>query len=497
MASRIAGCLLILGACGILPQAGAQGPKTDSAQIVRSFRFVATGNSGQPITDLRPEEIQVSDDGKRYPLASAHLLPAGPLAPTPGPGEFSNRAHDQLFSSTLILLDLLNANITERGAAWNETDQALGGLETADNVFLFLLAPDATLFAVHAWPPSGAPIERSSVPWTHQVRQLLDQSLRQVERIKPTDLTAGPGLTAEPTYRALAMLARQYAALPGQKRMIWITHGIPLTVVGPNGTVYMDFNPLLKQTGAQFSQLGIALYTVHQIDRSTAGIDSQETLQGLPPLTGGRWFENDAAGPAITQSQEDARATYQAAYFAPAKIADGKFHKLRVSTTRKGVRILAEESYAAAAPKEIAQSNLALAATRPQDTPDIGLRASIEAGGLKAGGLDAGGKTTRLQVRADPRDLLLQHEGSTYTGAISSNLLYYNADGTQRASQPVTTSVSLTQQQLDAAMRDGYSFNVDVTPPSGTIRLRVLVQDAASGIVGSLSMPVETDAPKR
>ncbi len=490
MASKIAGCLLILGAWGILPQVGAQGPKTDSAQIVRSFRFVATGNSGQPITDLRPEEIQVSDDGKRYPLEFAHLLRSAPLAslgsePRLGPREFSNRGSDTLSASTLILIDLLNANITERGATWNEVTQSLAGLEHADDVFLFLLAPDASLYPVHAWPPPDAPKESSAEPWTREVHKLLDQSLREVERIKPTDLTAAPGLTAEPTYRALALLGRQYVALPGQKRMIWITHGIPLTIVGPNGTVYMDFNPLLKQTGAEFSREGIALYTVHQLDRSTSGVDSQETLQGLPPLTGGRWFENDAVGPAVTQAQEDARATYQAAYFAPAKTVDGKFHKLRVSTTRKGVRILAEEGYTAAAPGEIAQSNLALVASRPFDTPDIGLRALLEAGGFKADG-----KTARFEIRADPRDLLLQHEGNTYTGALSSGFVYYNADGSQRASEPVMTSVTLTQQQLDAAMNDGYLFHLDVTPPSGTAKLRLVVEDTASGIAGSLSMPV-------
>jgi VWFA-related protein len=488
MAARVAGCLLILSAFGTWPQLAGQGPKPDSTQILRSFRLVATGANGQPVTDLRPEEIQVSDDGKRSPLAFARLLraaPPGSFGPaTLGPREFSNRGAGVLSASTLILIDLLNANITERGATWNEVKQSLGGLESADNVFLFLLTPDANLFPVHAWQPPDAPKETSSEPWTRRVRQLLDQSLREVERIKPLDLTAAPGLTAEPTYRALSILANQYAALPGQKRMIWITHGIPITVLGPNGTVYMDFNPLLKQTGAQFSRQGIALYTVHQVDRSTAGVDSQETLQGLPPLTGGRWFENDAVGPAISQAQMDARATYQAAYYAPAKSADGKSHKLRVATTRKGVRILAEESYTAGPPEEIAHSNLELVGSRPFDTPDIGLRTSLE----------TAGKTTHVQIHADPRDLTLQHGGNTYTGELSLVFVYYNADGSQSASQAIMSGVSLTQQQLDEAMKDGYLFNADVEVPSGTRRLRLLVQDTATGIAGSLSMPV-TQSP--
>jgi len=102
--------------------------------------------------------------------------------------------------------------------------------------------------------------------------------LRDVERIKPTDLTAAPGLTAEPIYRALAILGTQYATLHGQKRVIWVTHGIPLTIEGPAGPI--DLTPQLKQTAAEFNRLGIALSTVRQ---SSCGGVGSETLQSLPP----------------------------------------------------------------------------------------------------------------------------------------------------------------------------------------------------------------------
>ena len=217
MAARVAGCLLILIALGTrLPLAAQtpkpeQTPKSDPAQIFRSFRLVATGADGQPVADLRPEEIQISDEGKRYPLVFARLLGAPSKAAALGPREFSNRAQDRFSASTLILLDLLNANITERGAAWNEAIQSLEGLEHADDVFLYLLTPDASLFAVHAWPAPGTLAESSSMPWTRDVRPLLAQALHTVERLKPPNLTAAPGLTVQPTYRALADLATQYA----------------------------------------------------------------------------------------------------------------------------------------------------------------------------------------------------------------------------------------------------------------------------------------------
>jgi len=482
MAIRTEGCLLILFLAGAtfvaLPRAAAQSSSPNSEQALRSFRFVATGAKGEPITDLRLEEIQVTDNGKRQPLAFSRLLRTTQGAVTLGPREVSNRGYDQFFSSTLLLLDLLNANITERGSAWNETIQSLGSLESAENVYLFLMTPDANLYPVHAWSPD--PSDPPATPWTSRIRPLLNQALGVVEKIKPVDLTAAPGLTADPTYKALRTLGRQYAALPGQKRVIWVTNGIPLTVVGPNGTVYMDFRPELKQTGEEFSRLGISLYTVHQQDRSAEGINTQETLQSLPPLTGGRWFENDALGQAVTQARNDARATYQAGYSATAKDEDGKFHKLRVTTTRKNVRILAAEGYTADPPDAVAKNTLDLVASRPFDTPDIGLRVSFA---------DAGANT-RVLIRVDPRDLALQHAGNSYAGAFSSVVLYFNAEGQVSTSAPIVTKVSLNQEQLDAAIKNGYLVTADEAIPSGSRRARLLVQDDASGTAGSLSFPL-------
>ncbi len=480
MAVRVAGCLLLLTALGAPLRAPAQGSKPDFAEILRSFRFVATEANGEPVTDLRPEEIQVSDEGKRHPLVySRVLLHPAPLPERLGPREYSNRS--ALQSSVLILLDLLNANVTERGSAWNETLNSLEKQEAPENIFLYLITPDANLYPVRAWQPPPAPGEApppTGAPWTQDARTRLNDALRAVEGIKPTDLTAAPGLTVGPTYQALSNLGGQYASLPGQKRMIWVTHGVPLTVPTDQGPV--DFTPQLKKLGAELSAEGVAIYTVHQQDRSGTGADSGETLQLLPPFTGGRWFENDSVGPALTQARADARGTYQAGYYVPAKEADGKFHKLRVSTTRKGVKILAQDTYVAASVQDLANERFRLVSARPFDTGDIGLRASINVQGGAA----------HFQIHFDPRDLALQHSGNSYTGAVSLSLLFYNADGTSPPSPSAITNLNLTQDQFDSAAKDGYLVTVDKPLPAGTRTVRIVAQDVASGTAGSLSIPV-------
>ena len=488
MMIRVAGCLLLLAAFGAplgLPaQSAKPGAASGPKEVLRTFRFVATSSNGQPVADLRPEEVQVSDQGKQ-PLVFAHLLGGAPAstpepARTLGPREFSNRLHDSYSSSVLIFLDLLNANINERGAAWNETSQALEQQESADNTFLFLLAPDASLFPVHTWPMPGMPDPSAELPkpWTKQARSILNQALRKAEGVRPTDLTAAPGLEVEPTFQSLSALGRQFAALPGQKRVIWVTHGVPLSVNTSTGPY--DFSPSLKELGAELSDLGVSIYTVHQLDRDTTGVRTNEVLQILPGLTGGRWFENDSIGPALKAAQTDARATYEAGYMSPAKEADGKFHKIRVSTTRKGAKILAADGYTAIDPQEVAKNTLTMAGSRPFDTSDIGLRASSE----------PGQGFTRFLIHADTRDLLLQGKGP-YTGALSVVFIYYNGRGIEMSStRPANVALNLTQEQFDAAQKDGYLLNVENTMPPGTAKVRLLIQDAATGLAGSLTVPV-------
>jgi hypothetical protein len=282
------------------------------------------------------------------------------------------------------------------------------------------------------------------------------------------------------TYQALKGLGAQYAMLPGQKRLVWITRGMPLMLTGPGGPPPLIFQTLLQQTGTEFRQFGIPIYTVHQKDRATANVDRNAALDSLASLTGGRSFENETAARAIAAAQTDADATYLAGYDPAARDADGKFHELRVSTTRKGVRILAPLGYTAEPSSEIARSALSRAVLSAFDTRDIALRVAT----------DKAGSTTHLQIYVAPNDLLLDASGGTRTGKLLLSFVYFDSDGQRTATEPVEINVKLTSDQFNAAVKTGYPINVDQTFPAGASKVTVIVQDAATAITGSLSLPV-------
>jgi VWFA-related protein len=458
----------------------AQKPQPSPGQTIRTFRFAATDAKGQPVADLRPDEIRIADTGKPGSLAfSRFVSAAAPKNAAPLPHQFINRVSGEASASTLILVDLFNADFTERGTICQEIIRTLKQTASSANVFLFLLAPDTSLLAIHTWASPGGASEPPPSRWTSQISDLLEQGVHTARQLKHTDSTAA-NAGANMTYQALKGLGAQYATVPGQKRLVWITRGMPLTLIGPGGPPPLVFQTLLQQTGTEFRQFGIAVYTVHQKEAHTANVDRARALDSLASLTGGRSFENEAAGRAIAEAQADADATYLAGEYSTADNADGKFHALRVSTTRKGVRILAPSGYTADPFPEIESAALGLAVSSAFDTQDLGLRVAIE----------TAGKSDHFQIYVDPRDLFLERDGRSQIGRLLLSFVYFNADSSRIATEPVTIGVNLTSDQFDAALTGGYPISVDQTFPAGTSKVRVIVQDAATGITGSLSIPV-------
>jgi VWFA-related protein len=468
MANRPAIWLLIPIAIGTLR---AQKSQPNPEQTVRTFRFAATDARGQPVADLRPDEIRISDAGKRSPVVFLRFV-SGPMAKDASvlPHEFTNRVSGEPSASTLILVDLFNADFTESSTACQEIIKTLGQMASPENVFLFLLAPDTSLFPIHSWATPGGTTEPPPGPWTRQISDLLKQGLQTVGKLRHAEST-DYNITANLTYQTLKALGAQYAALPGQKRLVWVTRGLPLILIRFSGP--SPPQTLLQQTGAEFRQFGIPIYEVH-------GRGTEDSSLSIASLTGGRSFENEAAARAIAEAQTDAAATYLAGHYPANADADGRFHELGVSTTRKGVRILAPSGYTADPLKEIEQTALGLTVSSAFNTQDIGLRVAI----------DTTGNTTHFEIHVDPGDLFLQRSGRSQTGKLLLSFVYFNAGGPQIATEPVIVNVNLTSDQFDAAVKNGYPIDVDQTVPAGTSKVRIVVQDAPTGITGSLSVPI-------
>jgi len=368
-------CGLTLAACALLAHAQAPTAPPTSSNIIpegtnRVLDLTALDEKGQPVTDLTSAEFKIFDDGKVQPIKNFNPMLAPPPGKIPPP-------------ATLILFDLLNSPFSQQAYSPPLIVRALERLETADSVYLYLLTIGGDLYPVHAlsMPQQTAAPEGTSAgqrpgsaPWTRQVRPLLDQAMQTVYGIRPKDYR-DQGIRAASTFLALGELGDQLMRVPGPKTILWITPGAPnwvdyplgcKDVIFPEGggnylagkcgsgcnrmasdTKCVDYAPFLQHFGAKLSRSDTIVYSV-EVNTTGSVVPPNrgwphDTLQKLADLSGGRLYINGEIEKAIAQSLQVAGARYQLTYRAPAP--NGKYHKLRVECSRKGVRINAPRGY--------------------------------------------------------------------------------------------------------------------------------------------------------
>jgi VWFA-related protein len=225
---------------------------------------VALDNRGRPVGDLSAGDFQITDAGRPEKITLFRHDEPKLQQPRLAPNEFSNRGTGNLSRATLVLFDLLNQSFTTRGGAQNYLIEGLRKLESADNLFLYLLTVRGQLYPVHPLPIGNTepPAKASDVPWTRDSKALVEQAVGQVYGLR------GPNLDIDTrvrmTYAALENVARLLAAVRGRKNVVWVTHGVPITL-GPSADTandFVDYTPLLRRMAETFDRNSVAIYPV-------------------------------------------------------------------------------------------------------------------------------------------------------------------------------------------------------------------------------------------
>jgi hypothetical protein len=300
------------------------------------------------------------------------------------------------------------------------------------------------------------------------------------------------------TYRALEALASRVAETPGRKSIIWISHGVPISIgFRAGGYGGIDYTPLLQRLTATLDRANVAVYTLRlpgslapvAAGSGGAGLASIETLDEFAGLTGGRAYGVDVER-AISQAAADARMSYLIAFDPPLDQWDGKYHKIRVACSRKGVRLQTKQGYYAFAADahqgDQENAGFETAISSPFDIPEIGIYARLA----------PSGKTPRamnLEIRVDAADVLLAREGDLFTGQLAIGFATYPANVRADDQPPGTFEIRLSPEQHDLAMKQGLSVTRLVMLPATVRRIRVMVYDRASGAIGSLTLPVPVE----
>ncbi len=125
----------------------------------------------------------------------------------------------------------------------------------------------------------------------------------------------------------------------------------------------------------------------------------------------------------------------------------------------------------------------------PLDATALGLTARGEAPD------EPGAKALKLRVLIDPREITLQVQDGRWVGSLDILFVQRSAEGRDLGGVSQTLNMRLQRPRYEAIMRDGLILIRDLEIAIGADQLRVVVRDASSGALGSLSIPLNQPSP--
>lgn len=445
-----------------------------------TLNLAATNSREEPVSDLKSADIQLREDGKPQPIVFFRFAGGASKTAPSAAGEFANHAAPP---PVVILLDRWNERLVMSSRSGIELGAAIQRMEKVGNVYIYFLTNKGELAPVHPLPGAGEGPRPAANPSPAELRAELDRAIQQFQGFRNRDDLS---TRINTTFQGLQALTAQMSALAGRKSLIWVTEGIPLMFRSGQRTGTVDFTPQVRSLSELAAQSQIAIYTVDQTN-GTGSSELSRTLQMFSALTGGRWYARDDAAGALAEAMTDARGSYRLAYYSAAPEKDGKEYKIRVDTTRKGVRLLTREGFTAGVavpgPDQIETTVFNNQIDSPVDAAEIGLR--VEMSRARQAG------AVHLDIHVDPADVLIEHSGELFQVKLDVMVGFYSG-GLLKGTSPATRmDFRFTQAQLDRAAKEGILLPLNLPVGSEIQNARVIVFDPGLQALGSVNIPTK------
>ena len=445
-----------------------------------TLNVIATDAQGHRVTDLTAADLQITDQGKASPIVAFHNeAPAEPAA-APLVREFSNRPAPAVSHVQVILFDVLNLSMAGRQPAMDQIARALENLEASDSLYLYLLNLNGELAPVRGLPDVAPDPRPAAVPWTKGVRPLLERALGPVAAVQH-EIQRDVARRVQSTYAALETLAAGMAPLPGRKNILWMTFGVPCALDTENGQRW-DCRPNLNKVAVKLDEANVAVSPVTL--QSATDPEIRSTFQQFVELTGGKLYAGGDIERAIPDAIELLRSCYRVQYAPPANGWDGKPHKIRATSTRKGVNLQSKQSYIAEkspAPLNQVDRNRTRF-TSPFEAADFAL--SVVASPA------AQPRTVHLRITLDPKELLLIPQNDRFAAQLSLYVAAYLPDNKLQTYEPTPVNLNLTAEQVEKMSREGMHLGNDVLVAENVRKIRLLVLDRTANTAATVTIPV-------
>jgi VWFA-related protein len=510
---------------------------------------IAVDRNGRPVTGLTREDFELYDQGR---LQQVRIFTEDSIRKEPAPGHttvvansaahvFTNIVDTRSAPSsvTVILFDSLNTEWTHQAYARREVLRFLSQLRPEDHVALYVMSyGGARVLHDFTQDPSEliAKLDkfRGEVGTRHaSTDQGLDRQFEQWMNGRSREYTLRQRLADSPYFapvqslRILTAIANRLADIPGRKNVIWISDGFPVVlwgslldaVFGGNAdsiaaasqragaeaaSIYDEMNLAMRTV----SNANVAIYPVSAEGLDNRAYDAQSNVEpthlimgmdaklqalenamdDIAKKTGGRAFyeTNDIAG-AIRKAVDDSNTTYTLGFYPDSVRLDGKFHKIRLRIVgRDGVRLRYRQGYIDAPELWVDENNYRLslenAVWSPLDANGIGLSANIEP-------TPGAGHKERLQLKISASDLTFVELGTTRVAEAELLVCQKDDRGKQLNVIEHVVRVEASTTDYDEITKNGIAFSGSFLLQRDTRSLRIVVSDARSARLGSLTIP--------
>jgi VWFA-related protein len=497
-----------------------------TTRLVQVNVVVASGSGKSP--RLVKEDFRLLDNGKPRPIelfvASSGGDPA-PAAPALLPRVYSNRYARPPAAVSIVLLDVLNTPTARHAAAKAKLIESLGGLAGRRQVALYVL--DSALRVLHDFTDDPAQLSAALSRYRSLYTAAVDLNPGR-SGLAPNDAIAGTPLgqmaaqsdqslaafnqinRATITLAALEAIARHVRAIPGRKSLIWISSSFPLAAYSPAGR--RGFDEEVNRVARAMNQADIAIYPVSDSGLATlpalnaesgpgggrgrplsvTPVMGDSSMRALAEESGGQAYYNTNDLPAaVERALADAETSYTLGFYPPEDALDGKFHEIRVQVRQRGLTLRHRRGYVAAAEARDAGAELDSILASPFQSASV--KCSVRVDPAKEPAPDS----LRFLIGIDLATLDLATKDGRRAGALDLVLVEQTGAGVPVNTTRETVSLDLTPAQYDQYLKDGLVLVKNLTPAAATWQVRILLQDRASGRVGSVFVPGIPDLLKQ
>jgi VWFA-related protein len=490
---------------------------------------VATDGNGKPVTDLKPEDFKVLENGRPQHVAnfSFHqpIAQAASRNLTLPPDIVTNMPAYTASSMNVILFDSANGDASEHAYARDQLLKFLATAEIHEPLAIFALHTDLKL--LHDFTTDGKALHAAVAAYKPPASfQAGDSIESRASAFSSSGNFHTSQRNIETTLNQLNALAKVLIGYPGRKNLIWLSESFPLDLFpdiatqvnmsgqdlrsaesSPTGGQssrekmqnsgdFKNYAALVKKVSDALMNAHVAIYPVDAGGLSKDNhMAAQNTMNDMAAWTGGRVFlnRNDLAI-GMKSSLEDGSIYYTLEYYPDNKQWDGQFRAIKVSVDRPGINLRYREGYYAVDPAKIAKEEADLVA----ETFSRSLQADSPAATailFQAQVTPPRGKSNKVVVtfHVDPKTLTFEpKDGGHEFVKVNCTVWAYGKDKNKPfMSNGDTVTANLSREEYQLMMKQQFfPCKHEMELKAGTYQLRLGVLDRTSNRMGTASATV-------